>query len=384
MTKKVYLDYSATTPVREEVADAMRDYLLSGWGNPSSTHYFGREAKKGVEEARGAVANLIKAKAEEIIFTSGGTEADNLALFGAARAYRQKGNHIITSAIEHHAVLDSAKALAAEGFKVTFLPVTSDGLIKVEDVEAAITPQTILISVMHVNNEIGTIQPIEEIGALARKRGIVFHTDAVQSAGKLPLDVNELQVDLLSLSAHKIYGPKGTGALFIRQGINLKPLIYGGGQEKGIRPGTENVAGIVGLGKAALLAAEEMEEETRRLAILRDKLKEGLLERIPDLKINGSLSRRVCNNLNLSIPGIEGEALLLNLDLKGIASSSGSACTSGSTEPSHVLLALGLTPREADGSIRLSLGKWTTEEEIDYVLDVLPEIVERLRAVSPF
>jgi len=384
MTKKVYLDYSATTPVREEVADAMRDYLLSGWGNPSSTHYFGREAKKGVEEARGAVANLIKAKAEEIIFTSGGTEADNLALFGAARAYRQKGNHIITSAIEHHAVLDSAKALAAEGFKVTFLPVTSDGLIKVEDVEAAITPQTILISVMHVNNEIGTIQPIKEIGALARKRGIVFHTDAVQSAGKLPLDVNELQVDLLSLSAHKIYGPKGTGALFIRQGINLKPLIYGGGQEKGIRPGTENVAGIVGLGKAALLAAEEMEEETRRLAILRDKLKEGLLERIPGIKINGSLSRRVCNNLNLSVLGVEGEALLLNLDLKGIAASSGSACTSGSTEPSHVLLALGLKPREADGSIRLSLGKWTTEEEIDYVLDVLPEIVERLRAVSPF
>jgi len=384
MTKKVYLDYSATTPVREEVADAMRDYLLSGWGNPSSTHYFGREAKKGVEEARDAVAALIKAKAEEIIFTSGGTEADNLALFGAARAYHQKGNHIITSAIEHHAVLDSAKALAAEGFKVTFLPVTSDGLIKVEDVEAAITPQTILISVMHVNNEIGTIQPIEEIGALARKRGIIFHTDAVQSAGKLPLDVNELQVDLLSLSAHKIYGPKGTGALFIRQGINLKPLIYGGGQEKGIRPGTENVAGIVGLGKAALLAAEEMEEETRRLAILRDKLKEGLLERIPGIKINGSLSRRVCNNLNLSVLGVEGEALLLNLDLKGIAASSGSACTSGSTEPSHVLLALGLTPREADGSIRLSLGKWTTEEEIDYVLDVLPEIVERLRAVSPF
>jgi len=382
MTKKVYLDYSATTPVREEVADAMRDYLLSGWGNPSSTHYFGREAKKGVEEARDAVAALIKAKAEEIIFTSGGTEADNLALFGAARAYHQKGNHIITSAIEHHAVLDSAKALAAEGFKVTFLPVTSDGLIKVEDVEAAITPQTILISVMHVNNEIGTIQPIEEIGALARKRGIIFHTDAVQSAGKLPLDVNELQVDLLSLSAHKIYGPKGTGALFIRQGINLKPLIYGGGQEKGIRPGTENVAGIVGLGKAALLATEEMEEETERETILRDKLKEGLLERIPGIKINGSLSRRVCNNLNLSIPGIEGEALLLNLDLKGIASSSGSACTAGSTEPSHVLLALGLTPREAEGSIRLSLGRWTTDEEIDYVLDVLPEIVARLRAIS--
>jgi len=382
MTKKVYLDYSATTPVREEVADAMRDYLLSGWGNPSSTHYFGREAKKGVEEARDAVAALIKAKVEEIIFTSGGTEADNLALFGAARAYRQKGNHIITSVIEHHAVLDSAKALAAEGFKVTFLPVTSDGLIKVEDVEAAITPQTILISVMHVNNEIGTIQPIEEIGALARKRGIVFHTDAVQSAGKLPLDVNELQVDLLSLSAHKIYGPKGTGALFIRQEINLKPLIYGGGQENGIRPGTENVAGIVGLGKAALLATEEMEEETERETILRDKLKEGLLERIPGIKINGSLSRRVCNNLNLSIPGIEGEALLLNLDLKGIASSSGAACTAGSTEPSHVLLALGLTPREAEGSIRLSLGRWTTDEEIDYVLDVLPEIVARLRAIS--
>jgi len=383
MAKKVYLDHSATTPVRPEVVEVINRYLVEAWGNPSSIHSFGREAKKGLEEARSQVAGLIKAQPEEIVFTSGGTEADNLAILGTAAGYEKKGRHVIISSIEHHAALDSAKALEKEGFRVTYLPVTAEGLVRVEDVAEAITPETTLISVMHVNNEVGTIQPIAEIGALAKEKGIVFHTDAVQSAGKLPLDVNELNVDLMSLSGHKIYGPKGVGALYIRKGIRIKSRVFGGGQERKRRPGTENVPGIVGFGKAAELIAEELGEETAREAMLRDKLFDGLLNAIPDIVANGSRQQRVCNNVNISVRYIEGESLLLNLDMKGIAASSGSACTSGSLDPSHVLLAMGLPHEVAHGSLRFTLGRETTEEDVDYVVEVLPEIVARLRSMSP-
>lgn len=382
--RRVYLDHSATTPVRPEVMEAMLPFLKDdAFGNPSTIYSYGREAKKALDEAREKVAALIGARPEEIVFTSGGTEADNLALIGTAAANEKKGRHIITSSIEHHAVLHTAQYLMRHGFKVTFLPVTPEGLVRVEDVEEAITDETILISVMHVNNEVGTIQPIKEIGHLARERGIVFHTDAVQSVGKIPVNVDELNVDLLSASAHKIYGPKGVGCLYIRKGTKITPILHGGGQERKRRAGTENMPGIVGFGRAAELARQELPQEMPRLKALRDRLIKGILERIEDVQVNGDLEKRVATNANFSFRYVEGESLLLSLDMKGICASSGSACTSGSLDPSHVLLAMGIPHEVAHGSVRMTLGRGNTEADIDYVLEVMPEIVARLRAMSP-
>lgn len=381
--RKVYLDHSATTPVRREVAKIVSEYMLDRFGNPSSIHSYGQEAKTALEKARSQVADLINADAAEIIFTSGGTEADNLAIMGVAQANATKGNHIITSAIEHHAVLDTCKELEKEGFEVTFLPVDEDGFVSLEDVKKAIKQETILITIMHANNEVGTIEPIEEIGKLAREHGIIFHTDAVQSLGKVPIDVKEMNIDLLTGSGHKIYGPKGTGFLYARKGIKLKPRAFGGEQERKRRPGTENLPGIVGLGLAAELAGKEMEEERVKQASLRDKLIKGLRESIPYVRLNGHPHQRISSNVNVSFAYVEGESLLLSLDACGIAASSGSACTSGTLDPSHVLLAMGLTHEMAHGSVRMTLGKDTTEEDIQYVLDNFPAIVERLRMMSP-
>lgn len=381
--QRIYLDHSATTPVRPEVAEIMMEYMTEKFGNPSSVHSFGREAKEALEKARSQVAGLIKAQPEEITFTSGGTEADNLAIIGAAFQYADKGQHIITSAVEHHAVLHTCEHLERIGFEVTVLPVDEYGIIRVEDLRQAIRDDTILISIMHANNEVGSIQPVAEIGRLAKEKGILFHTDAVQSLGKIPVDVNEMNIDLLSGSGHKIYGPKGIGFLYIRKGVRLSPLNFGGSQEKKIRPGTENLPGIVGLGKAAELAAQEMDTEMPRMTKLRDKLIKGIQERIPDVRLNGHPTLRIPTNVNVSFEFVEGESLLLSLDMKGIAASSGSACTSGSLDPSHVLLAMGICKEVAHGSVRMTLGRDNTEEEIDYVLDVLPEIVERLREMSP-
>lgn len=381
--KRVYLDHSATTPVRTEVATAIVEYMTAKYGNPSSIHSFGREAKAAIEKARTQVAELIKAKPEEIIFTGGGTEADNMAITGVARAYRARGRHIITSAVEHHAVLDACKALEKEGFDVTVLPVDEYGLVRVEDLRNAITGETILITIMHVNNEVGTIEPVEEIGRIAREKGIVFHTDAVQSVGKVPIDVDKMKIDLLSGSGHKIYGPKGVGFLYVRSGVRLEPLFFGGGQEKKRRPGTENVAGIVGLGLACELAGQEMDKEMARQLILRDKLIKGLMESIPNIRLNGHPHKRIASNINISFEYVEGESLLLSLDLQGIAASSGSACTSGSLEPSHVLTAMGICHETAHGSVRMTLGRDTSDEEIEHVLKTFPPIVERLRMMSP-
>lgn len=381
--RKVYLDHSATTPVRVEVASAVMEYMTEKFGNPSSVHSYGREARAGLDKARSQVAQLINAQPEEIVFTSGGTEADNIAIIGAARAYRKKGNHIITTAVEHHAVLDTCQALLEEGFKISVLPVDENGLISLEELKNTITAETVLVSIMHANNEIGTIQPIEEIGKITRDKGVLLHTDAVQSLGKLPIDVKQMNIDLLTGSGHKIYAPKGTGFLYVRKGVRLSSLVHGGGQERKIRSGTENLPGIVGLGLAAELAGKEMESEMRRQAQLRDRLIKGLFERIPELKLNGHPVNRIASNANISVLYVEGESLLLALDLKGIAASSGSACTSGSLDPSHVLLAMGLSHEVAHGSLRMTLGKDTTEADIDYVLEVLPSIVERLRMMSP-
>lgn len=383
MMRKVYLDHSATTPVRQEVAELVMQYMTEKFGNPSSIHSFGREAKAGLEKAREQVAGLIKAQPEEITFTSGGTEADNLAIAGVAYAYSAKGKHIITSAIEHHAVLDTCKNLEKQGFAVTVLPVDEYGLICLADLKEALRPDTILITIMHANNEVGTIQPLAEIGALARAKGILFHTDAVQSLGKVPIDVEKMQIDLLTGSGHKIYAPKGTGFLYVRKGVKVNPLTHGGGQERKRRPGTENVPGLVGLGLAAELAAREMDGEMKRQAALRDKLIKALMEKIPHVRLNGHPTERVASNVNVSIEFVEGESLLLSLDMKGIAASSGSACTSGSLDPSHVLLAMGLCHEVAHGSVRMTLGRGTTPEDIDYVLEVFPPIIERLRAMSP-
>ncbi|QGG46712.1 cysteine desulfurase NifS [Heliorestis convoluta] len=380
----VYMDHGATTPVHPEVVEAMVKAMQANFGNPSSVHAFGRAAKALLEEARVSVAALMGASPEQIIFTSGGTEADNIAIFGAARGMRQKGkgNHIITSAVEHHAVLDACKALEKEGFEVTVLPVDEHGQVHVEELEKALRDDTILVTIMHANNEVGTIQPIKELARLTKARGAVFHTDAVQSFGKIPVDVNDLGVDLLSASAHKIYGPKGVGCLYVARGVKLTPIGYGGSQEKRRRPGTENLPGIVGFGKAAAIAAVEIEEEGTRLRRYRDRLIEGLTA-LPHVKLNGHPTNRLPQNVNVSFQFIEGESLLLMLDMKRIAASSGSACTSGSLDPSHVLLAMGLSHEIAHGSLRLTLGRGNTEEEIDYILNTLPEIVERLRAMSP-
>lgn len=381
--RRIYFDHSATTPVDQTVATAMLEYMTEKYGNPSSIHLFGREVRQAVDEARTEVAALLGAKGSEIFFTSGGTEADNLALKGIAYANRKKGNHIITTTIEHHAILHTCQYLEKQGFSITYLPVDENAMVKLEDIQNAITDKTILISIMFVNNEVGTMQPIKEIGQLAREKGIYFHTDAVQAVGNYPIDVGEYQIDLLSLSGHKFYGPKGIGALYIRQGVRLEAQQQGGGQERNLRAGTENVPGIVGLGKAAELAKREMQTEIKHITALRDRLITGIQQKIPHVRLNGHPVLRTPGNVNFSFLYVEGESLLLNLDLKGIAASSGSACTSGALDPSHVLLAMGLSHEIAHGSLRISLGRGNTEEEIDYCLEVLPGIVERLRSLSP-
>ena len=378
----IYMDHNATTPLDPAVLEAMLPYLKEHFGNPSSTtHQYGKVAREAVEEAREKVARLIKARREEIIFTSGATESDNLAIKGVAYAYKDKGNHIITSSIEHKAVLNTCHFLEEEGFKVTYLPVDRYGLVDPDDVKKAITKETILISIMQVNSEVGTIEPIEEIGRIAKEKGIIFHTDAVQGVGKIETDVGKLNVDLLSISGHKIYGPKGVGALYIRKGLKLIPLIHGGGQERSIRSGTENVPGIVGLGKACEIAGEVMEKEAEKLTCLRNKLVEAVLSEIPDSQLNGHPERRVPGNANFSFRGVEGESLILSL--KDFALSSGSACTSASLKASYVLLAMGLPEAIAHCSIRVGLGRGNTEEQIDLLIKELKENVARLRKMSP-
>ncbi len=381
--KQIYLDYAATTPTHPEVVKAMLPYFSEVFGNPSSIYFCGQEAKGATEEARVRVAGLIGARDEEIVFTSGGTEADNFALKGVAFANENKGNHIITSSIEHHAVIETGKFLERRGFSVTYLPVDGYGLVDPDDVRRAITGKTTLISVMHASNEIGTVEPIAEIGRIAREAGVYFHTDAVQAAGHIPIDVDELGVDLLSMSAHKLYGPKGVGALYIRKGTKLLPFMHGGEQERRRRASTENVPGIVGFGRAVELARQEMHEEVERLTHLRDELIKGILEGIDHTRLNGHPSKRLPNHVNVSVDFVEGESMCLNLDLEGICVSTGSACSSSSLEPSHVLLAIGLPSEQTHSSLRLTLGKWTGEEEIDRVLEVLPPIVAKLRAMSP-
>ncbi len=381
--KRIYLDYAATTPMRSEVLEAMQPYLTEVFGNPSSIYSYGHEAKAGVDKARTAVASLLGAREEEIVFTGGGTEADNFAIKGIGFANRSKGNHIITSSIEHHAVLETCQFMETQGFAVTYLQVDKYGMVDPDDVKNAITPETILITIMHANNEIGTIQPISEIGRIAREAGVYFHTDAVQTAGHIPSDVNELNVDMLSTSAHKLYGPKGVGALYLRKGTRIVPLIHGGEQENNRRASTENVAGIVGFGKAAELAKLELKEESARIAAMRDRLVNSLEKNIDEIQLNGHRTRRLPNNINLTVAYTEGESIVLNLDLKGICASTGSACTSSSLEPSHVLVAIGLPQEIAYSSFRMTLGKWNTDEDIDRVIQVLPEVIADLRAMSP-
>jgi cysteine desulfurase len=376
----IYLDYSATTPAHPEVVKAMMPYFARDFGNPSSIHSCGQETRLAVETARVKVARLIGARSEEVVFTSGGTEADNLALKGVALAREAKGNHIITARIEHHAVLETCRFLEGRGLRVTYLGVDGYGLVDPEDVRRAITDKTILISVMYANNEVGTLEPIADIGKIARQAGVYFHTDAVQAVGHIPVAVSELGVDLLSISAHKLYGPKGIGALYIRKGTALMPTMHGGGQERGLRSSTENVPAIVGLGKAAEIALEEMPQEAEQLTRLRDKLITGILEGIGGTRLNGHPSKRLPNNANIGFDGVEGEAACINLSLIDICASAGSACSSSSVEPSHVLLALGRPREQAHNSLRFSLGKWTTESEIGRVLEVLPRVIARLRA----
>lgn len=381
--KTIYLDNNATTQTDEEVLKAMLPYFVENYGNPSSIYKIGRENRKAVEEARKKVATALNCEPDEIYFTSGGSEADNTAIRGIAYQYQKKGNHIITSKIEHPAVLETCKQLEKEGFEVTYVGVKENGILDLEELKSDIKPTTILISVMFANNEIGTIQPIQEIGEIAQKHHIFFHTDAVQAVGSVSIDVKALHIDALSLSAHKFYGPKGIGALYMKKGIQFGKLINGGHQEKNKRAGTENVPGIVGLGKAIELAYENLEEHNKTIQALRDYYVAQVEEKIPYIHINGDRKKRLPGNSNISFRFIEGEGLLLNLDLKGICASSGSACTSGSLDPSHVLLAIGLPHEIAHGSLRISIGKYNTKEEIDYVVENLVEIVGRLREMSP-
>jgi cysteine desulfurase len=381
--KKIYLDNAATTPTDTRVLQAMLPYFTEVYGNPSSLHAFGQEAKHAIEDARYGIAAFIGAKPEEIIFTSGGTESNNCAIKGIAYARREKGNHIITSKIEHHAILEPCHFLEKQGFEITCIPVNECGLVDPADVEKAITEKTILISVMHANNEIGTIQPIAEIGKIARGKGVYFHTDAVQTLGHLPIDVNELNVDILSASGHKLHGPKGVGILYVRKGVRMHPFMHGGDQEKGRRASTHNVSGIVGFGKAVELAKAEMGKEIEQLTFLRDKLIKGIISTIGFTRLNGHPTQRLPNNVNVSISYVEGESMLLNLDMEGIACSTGSACTSSSLEPSHVLMAIGLPHELAHGSLRFTLGRPNSEDDIVYVLAVLPAIVGKLRSMSP-
>ncbi len=377
---QIYLDHAATTAVDREVVQAMTPYFTERFGNASSLHTFGRDANQALARARAEVADALGAGAEEIIFTSGGTESDNLALKGVLRGRR---GHIITSSIEHPAILKTCQHLERLGCDVTYLPVDADGLVDPGDVESAITSETRLISVMHANNEIGTIQPVSEIGAIALDHGVPFHTDAVQSFGKTELDVRKMNIDMLSLSSHKIYGPKGVGALYVRKGLHIDPLLYGGSHEMGIRAGTENIPGIVGFAKAVSLACERFDSDTAHLVKLRDMLINGMFDSIDDVFLNGHREKRLPNNANLRFMFVEGEAMLIHLDTKGIAASTGSACSSASLDPSHVLLALGIPLGDVHGSIRFTLGRENTEEEIRYVLDVFPTIVKKLRAISP-
>lgn len=384
---RVYLDYNATTPVAPAVLEAMLPFLGENFGNAGSVHTPGQRARAAVDAARESVAELIGAKPSEIVFTSGGTEADNLALFGSVAASAKPRKHVITTAIEHHAILHTCEELERQGIDVTVVPVSqskeSQGIVDPEVIRRALRPETILISVMHANNELGVIQPIEDIGRVAAEAGIRFHCDAVQSAGKVPLDVNRLGVDLLSISAHKFCGPKGVGALYVRSGVPLAPRFFGGHAERDRRPGTENVPGIVGIGKASELARNLLAEDSARIGALRDRLEAALLERIPAAQVNGDRTHRVPNTTNMSFSGAGGEALLIALDLQGIACSTGAACSSGSTEPSHVLLAAGLSRDDARSSLRFSLGRPTTAQEIDYAISVIPAVVERIRALSP-
>ena len=380
---KVYMDNAATTKLSPDVLNAMMPYLTDIYGNASSVHAFGREAREGVEHARNQVAAAINASPDEIFFTAGGTESDNMAIKGVAHKYAKKGKHIITTAIEHHAVLHTCEALEKEGYEVTYLPVDEDGLISVEQVRAAMRDDTILVTVMFANNEVGTIEPIAEIGALCRERNVLFHTDAVQAVCHVPIDVKAMNIDLMSISAHKFHGPKGIGALYCRKGIVLEPVIVGGAQERKRRAGTENVAGIVGLGAAIERAHKNMSADMARVSALRDKLISGILKNIPHVKLNGHPTQRLPQNVNFSIRYIEGESILLMLDINGIAASSGSACTSGSLDPSHVLLAMGIPHEIAHGSLRLTLSDMTTDEEVDYVLETLTKTVKSLRDMSP-
>jgi cysteine desulfurase len=381
--RRIYLDYAATTPCDSLVLKAMEPYFFEKFGNPSSIHTERQEAKRAIEEARERLASFLGAKPEEIIFTSGGTESNNFAIEGVAYAQGKKGNHIITTAIEHHAISEPCKFLEKRGFKVTYVGVDKYGLVSPLDIKKAITDKTILVSVMHANNEIGTIEPIAEIGKITKDKGISFHTDAVQTVGHIPVNVDDLNVDLLSLSGHKFYGPKGVGALYVRRGTRIERFLHGGDQEKGRRASTHNTPGIVGLGKAIELCQSKMEEEMKFQMRLRNKLIKEIPSRIPEVYLNGHPQQRLPNNVNFSIKYIEGESILLNLDILGIAASTGSACTSTSLEPSHVLLAIGLSHEIAHGSLRLTLGRWTKEDDIDYLLEYLPGIVAKLRQMSP-
>lgn len=381
--KRIYLDNNATTPLAPEVLEAMRPYLLEDYGNASSIHWFGQRAKAGMEKAREQVARLLNARASEIVFTSGGTESDNTAMLGIVEAVRAERKHVVTSAIEHPAVLSTAKWLERRGVAVTYVRAGASGVIDPADVASALRPETVLISIMHANNELGTIQPLEAIGRMARERDIYFHADAVQSAGKIPIDVEKLGVDLLAVSAHKLYGPKGVGALYVRKGTILRTLLHGGHHERDRRPGTENVAGIAGLGAAAELARAHLAEEADRIAALRDRLEDGVVAGVPYVTVNGDRAHRVPNTTNVTFDYLEGEGFVIAMDLRGIACSTGSACSSGSLEPSHVLSAIGLRPEQARASIRLSLGRFNTDADIDHTLQILPGVVEQLRVVSP-
>ncbi|BDU49723.1 cysteine desulfurase NifS [Haliovirga abyssi] len=382
--KEVYFDNNATTKVDERVFEAMLPYFVDNYGNPSSIHRVGQKVRKKIEDSRDIISNLLKINPNELIFTSCGTESNNIAIKGVARAYKNRGKHIITSVIEHPSVLNTCKALEKEGFEVSYIPIDDKGIVNLEKLKEAIREDTILISIMHGNNEIGTVQPIKEIGAIAKENKIFFHVDAVQTIGKMELNIKENNISLLSFSGHKFYGPKGIGGLYVKNGIKLEKVLTGGHQERNRRPGTENVASIVGMTKALELSYENMEEESKREKELRNYFEEEIVKKIPELILNGDREKRLPGTSSVTIKFVEGESILLNLDFKGIAVSSGSACTSGSLEPSHVVLALGVPMEHAHGTIRFSLGRYNTKEEVDYVLEVLPPIVEKIRSMSPF
>ena len=379
---RIYLDHAATTPMRREVIEAMQPYLSQYFGNPSSLHHFGKEAANAINDAREKVAQILSARPDEIVFVSGGTESDNLAVLGVAYANRDRGKHIITTQIEHYAVLEPCRFLEREGWRVTYLPVDRSGMVDPEDVREAITDETVLISVMHANNEIGTLQPLKEIGAIAKERGVYFHTDAVQTFSHIPIQVDEIHADLLSFSGHKFYGPKGVGGLYVRKGTAITPYLHGGYQEFRLRAGTENVAGIMGVGKAAQLATLEMDAQTAYITALRDRLVKSLLE-IEGVRLNGHPSQRLPNNINITAELVDGEAMLINLDFKGIAVSTGSTCTAASKGPSHVLTAIGLSYEDARSALRITLGKDNTEQEIEYFLEVFKDVLSNLRKMSP-